>query len=163
MSGRNRALSFLVFVSMGLFLALVFYAGAYFRDLQDSSDPQRVVRDFFIKVKAGDRDGALSFWNVPDDRRKSFGDIDLEITESFLRERKRIRSVEIRKLEYLDDPEVLRPTDKSRANVAEVSGYYVTDKGKKEFQISLRNVASDVPFLKRLGPIWKVYLAATGE
>lgn len=160
MRGKNRILSFPQLILMALLLSLVFLAGAYVRDLRDSSDPGRVAREFFARVKAGDRDGALSLWSIPRTRRKTFGDLDVEITEGFLREGRQIRSVDIERIDFLQGLDALRPTDKSHAEVAEVTGHYVADGKKRAFQLSLRNAVSGVPLLNRLGPIWKVYLAA---
>lgn len=160
MGGKNRILSFPRLILMAFLLSLVFLAGAYARDLRDSSDPRRVVREFFARVKAGDRDGALSLWSIPQDRRETFGDLDVETTENFLRDGRRIRSVEIERIDFLEGLDALRPTDKSRADVAEVTGHYVADGKKRAFQLSLRNAVSDVPLLNRLGPVWKVYLAS---
>ncbi len=160
MTYGNRGLSPPQLALAAVFLVLVFFLGTYVRDLRDSSDPGRVARDFFAKVKAGDRDGALSLWSIPQDRRKMLGDLDVETTDRFLRDGRRIRSLEIEKIEFLEGLDAVRPTDKARAEIAEVSGHYVTDKGRTAFQLSLRNAVSGLPLLSRLGPIWRVYLAA---
>ncbi|MCL5292123.1 MAG: hypothetical protein M1548_06295 [Actinobacteria bacterium] len=163
MNERHR-LTFILLTGLAVsLLALAFGAGAYIRDAQEFGSPERVVRRFFAEVRAQNRAGALSFWSLPADRRESFGDLDVKLTEDFLRDARKIRAVEIKKLDYLSDSGAISPANSARANIVEVSGYYLTDNGQTNFRLMLRDINQDIPLLEYYGRRWRLSLAEIGQ